>query len=636
MRTADEIAADWWSTLRPPPLRTVSQWADAERVLTTDSSAQPGRWRTEVTPYLREPMDRLSASDPCERVVLCVASQTGKTELGLNAEGYWSDDAPGPILHVVPRDEDLKKTSRQRIAPLIRSSPALAAKFASPKGRAAASSMYLREFSGGVLMMASAQSPAGLASMPVRYLVLDEIDRYPASAGSEGDPVSLAVQRTVSFSRRKILLTSTPTTLEGSRIWREYQRTGQRRYAIPCPHCGVPEPWEWEMLRWDPGKPSTAMLYCTHCGTGIDERDKRELLQLGQWTPDRPDIEDGSTYGYRLTALCAPYGWLPVSWGALAKRWEATASDPLERQVMVNVALALPFDDAATSTVDPDGLAERAEDYGARVAAGGLVLTAGVDVQADRVEASVWAWGAGEEAWLVDHAVIAGDPSGPALWDDLDRYLLQRWPHASGATLTVDAVCVDSGYMATTVQAWCAERRGRRVYAVKGSSSTDGNRAVWPTRGSRGKRGSGHAVYLLGVHAAKDALWGRLQREPPGPGSLHFPAGDGAVDLAYYEQIMAERVRVEGGRRRWHKPRGARSEALDCWVYAYAALLSMGATSRTLASGADRLAVLADAAQRAPAPTPAQPAPQPAQQPRTRPRPQRGGGSWLDRGSRLR
>ena len=624
MRTADEIAASWWHALRPPPLRSVSEWAEAERVLTTDSSAQPGRWRTEVTPYLREPMDRLSATDPCERVVMCVASQVGKSETALNAVGYWACDAPSPILYVLPKADTAKEVSRMRIAPMIAASPALTEAFGKAKGRA--SSMMLREFRGAALSMGSADSPSDLAAKSIRYLVLDEVDRFPASAGSEGDPVALAVQRTVSFSRRKILLTSTPTTLEGSRIWREYQRTGQRRYAIPCPHCGVPEPWEWEMLRWEPGKPQTAMVHCPHCGTGIDERDKRELLSLGRWTPDRPDLEDGSTYGYRLTALCAPYGWLPVSWAALAKRWEATEADPLERQVMVNVALALPYDDTAASTVDPDGLASRAERYPARVPAGGAVLTAGVDVQVDRVEASVWAWGDGEECWLVEHVVIPGDPSGPTLWADLDRYMQQRWAHESGALMGIDAACVDSGYMAEQVQAWCAERRGRRIWATKGSSAADPTRAVWPQRGSRGKRGTGHAVYLLGVHAAKDALWARLQREPPGPGSIHTPAGEGAPDLAWYEQIMAERLRMVNGKRRWMRPRGAQSEALDCWVYAYAALLSMGQSSRTVAAGRARLDAL---------PRAAQPAPQPRPYAQHRP-PSRTPTGWLAPGARLR
>lgn len=629
----------WWSALRPPPLRPVSEWADAERVLTTEASAQAGPWRTDTTPYLREIMDRMSASDPCERVDVMMASQLGKTEAILNVIGYVATDCPGPVLMVQPRDEDIRRYSRQRVAPMIRSSVELRSRFADARGRDGGASMALREFAGGALIMASAQSPAGLASMPIRVVLLDEVDRYPESAGAEGDPIDLAIQRTVSFARRKILLTSTPTAKGRSRIEAALAETGWREYHIPCPHCDHEQPWEWEALRWEPGRPDTAMLHCRACGAGIDERDKRELLLLGRWVPRHPGREDGRRYGYHASGLIAPYGWQGSSWRALAERWERSERDPSRRRVLVNTGLARTYDESEQTTVDPDSLQGRAEDYGAGVEApsGAVVVTAGVDVQQDRLEVSVYGWGAGEECWLLSHAVLPGDPSGPALWDDLDALLQRRWRHASGAMLPVEAVCVDSGYLAETVQAWCAARRARRIYATKGASTP--TRGVWPARGSRGKRGSGHAVYLLGVGAAKDALWRRLQRSDPGPGAVHTARAPhpAAPDSAWYEQIMAERPTMRAGQMHWERPRGARAEALDCWVYAYAGLLSMGSSSRTLARAALRLPVLpvgaaATAAEpptsTAPTPPPAAPTPPRHRRPQTP--------SWLAPGARLR
>ena len=620
----------WWAPLRPPPLRTVSEWADAERVLTSESAAMPGPWRTSTVPYMREISDRMSASDPCERVVAMLASQLGKTEAILNAIGYTVCDCPGPILMVQPRDNDVRDYSRRRVAPMIRASPELRRRFADPRSRDGGASMALREFVGGSVAMVSAQSPAGLASRAIRVLLLDEVDRYPVSAGAEGDPVELAVQRTVTYARRKILMTSTPTVRGRSRIESEMQRTGWRVYEIPCPHCGHAHPWEWDDLRWDRGRPETAAVHCRGCGAAIDERDKRELLPLGRWVPLYPEREDGRTYGYHATSLIAPFG-LGASWRSLAARWEASERDTEARRVFVNVAHGLPWDEAETATVDATGLQARGEIYPAPCPAGVVLLTAGVDVQADRLEASVWGWGAGEESWLIEHRAILGDPTTPAPWAALDAMLRERWTHESGAPLGVSASCVDSGAWAQQVQAWCAERRGLRAWATKGGADTA--RAVWPPRSSRGK--GGKAVWVIGVSAAKESLWRQVQIADPGPGYVHTPSP--GPDGEWYRQLISERPHIAGGRTSWVRDKGARAEALDCRVYAYAALCSLGATRRTLAISTRKLARAAQAAAPPTAPQPAAeaaPAPPPPKQrpPQRRRQP---AGSWLDPGARI-
>ncbi len=639
-----ELGADWWAPLRPPPLRTVSQWADTERVLTSESSAAPGPWRTSVTPYLREIMDRLSASDPCERVIAMVASQMGKTEAILNAIGYTAQDCPSPILMVQPRDADVKDYSRRRVAPMIRASPALRQRFADARSRDGGASMALREYVGGSVAMVSAQSPAGLAAKAIRVLLLDEVDRYPASAGAEGDPVELAIQRTVTFPRRKILMTSTPTVRGRSRVETEMQQTGWRVYHIPCPHCGHAHPWEWEDLRWERGRPETAAVYCRGCDAAIAEDAKRVLLARGQWVPTRPEREDGRAYGYQIEALSCPYGLGP-SWSSLARRWEASECDTEMRRVFVNVALARTWDETQLSTVDADGLHSRAEAYAAPCPAGVLTLTAGVDVQVDRLEVSVWGWGVGEESWLIEHRMLLGDPTTPAPWAALDAMLRERWTHQRGAELGIDASCVDSGAWAQQVQAWCAERRGMRVWATKGGS--DAARAVWPPRYSRG--GGGKAVWVIGVSAAKETLWRQAQIASPGAGYIH--TSDPGPDAEWYAQLVAERPRAHAGKTTWVRSKGARAEALDCRVYAYAALCSLGSTRRTFEQAAKRLAratSAVDAAARsattepasalaptpAPVNAPALPAPSAPLRPAKPRRPV--AGSWLDPGARLR
>lgn len=599
----------WWQTLSPPPLRTVSAWADAERMLDRSTSSMPGNWRTATTPYLREPMDRMSAHDPCERVVLDFGSQLGKSEALNNAIAAYVVDQPGPILLVQPTLDTAKRYSEQRIAPMIAATPSLRDRVAAARGRDGSNKLQLKTFPGGVLVIVGANAPSDLASMPIRYLLLDEVDRFPASAGGEGDPVELAIKRTSSFARRKIILTSTPTTQGASRIEYEMLQTGWREYHVPCPDCGHMQPLVWEQLRWDAGRPSSVQYHCRGCGVGIDEKHKRSMLPAGVWTPRHPEREDGRRYGYHISTLCAPWGWTSAGWPALVDEYERSSGDMQQRRVFVNTRLALTFDEADAADVDHDGLAARAEVYDRPVPDGVRVLTAGVDVQQDRLEVEVVGWGDGEESWSIEYAALPGDPTGPQVWADLDAFLQRQ---RDG--MTVASCCVDSGYLAEQVQRWCHDRRGRRVWAVKGM--TGANRPVWPKRGSRGKRGTGWMLWGVGVDNAKDVLWRRWPVESPGPGYCHFPHDR---DAEWYRQLLAERPTTErGGKRVWAKKRSERSEALDCRVYAYAALLSLLSAGRKI----DDVQT-----QRVEAPRPAAQPRAPA--PRSKPR-----SSWLDPGGR--
>lgn len=558
---------DGW---QPRPALSVSQWADTNRILDSSTSAEPGRWRTDRTPYLREIMDRLSDRDPVQIVVVMAGSQLGKSEAGNNWVGSVMDSTPGPMLMVQPTVEDAEAYSKQRIAPMIAASPALREKVAEPRSRDSGNTLLLKEFPGGFLKMVGSNAPSKLASTPIRFVFLDEIDRFPLDSGGEGDPVSLAYRRTATFPNRKLLLTSTPTVEGFSRIETAYLETDRRQYWVPCPRCG-----EFQVLhfrptdtasggvRWDSGAPHLAWYECDHCRGRIENHEKTTMLARGTWIAGAES--KAGAVGYHLSSLYSPHGW--VSWGMIATEFLSASKDPEKLKVFANTLLAETWKAGDGAQVKADGLAKRAERYAAPVPAPVLILTAGVDVQDDRLEVEVVGWGPGEESWSIAWHALSGDPTGPAVWRDLDEFLRREW-QGVGCTHRIRAVAVDSGYATQDVYRFCKGKESRRIWAVKGH---DGPRPVWPKQPRRGARIA--PMYSVGVDTAKDSIYARLRVEPPGPGALHFPDSHPS---AYYEQLTAERrqVTLYRGRelRKWIKPPGRRNEALDCRVYAYAAL----------------------------------------------------------------
>jgi len=330
---AAEILRAWANGLRPDPDLTVSEWADRHRMLSGRASAEPGRYRTIRTPYMREIMDRLSPGNPAQRVVFMKAAQVGATEAGNNWIGFVIHQAPGPMLAVQPTVELAKRNSRQRIDPLIDESPELRERVKPARSRDAGNTMLSKEFAGGILIMTGANSAVGLRSTPACYIFLDEAEpscaigpstmakAYPASADEEGDPVTLAEARSLTFAhRRKVLLVSTPTIRGLSRIEREYEASDQRRFFVPCPHCGTMQWLKFDRLRWQKGKPETAEYICEGCEQPIAEHHKTAMLEAGEWRATTTAAEP-TTVGYHLSALYSPVGWL--SWPRIARGWEA-------------------------------------------------------------------------------------------------------------------------------------------------------------------------------------------------------------------------------------------------------------------------------------------------------------------------
>ncbi len=602
---------------------TVSEWADTHRVLSGKASAEPGPWRTDRTPYLREPMDCLSTTSPVQRVVMQFAAQTGKTESGANWLGYIIHHAPGPLLMVQPTVDMAKRLSKQRLESLISETPALAERIAPARSRDSGNTMFSKEFPGGIMILTGANSATGLRSTPCRYIFLDEVDAFPHDVDGEGDPVTLAERRSTTFSRRKILLTSTPTVKDFSRIESEFLLSDQRRYFVPCPHCEHMQWLKWSQMKWDEGNPETAQYECESCGERFSESHKTQLLTAGEWRPTAPG--DGRTAGYHLSALYSPLGW--KSWAEIVDDFLKSKGDAPRLKTWVNTVLAETWEDDYAAKISAETLVERTELYEPRVVPEkAVVLTAGVDVQDNRLAVSVWAWGREEEGWLVDHQEIYGDPSGPELWKQLDQLLLQPFPHAVGNPLRPDVICIDSGgHFTGEVYQYARERRAYGVIAIKGASQRGkspigkGSKVDINWKGKALKKGA--EVFSVGTDTIKTTLYGRLRHNDPGPGYLHF---HNQLEVSYFEQLTAEKQVMRFHRgfpiREWVKKPNARNESTDTMVYAYAGL-------HRLYQRYDRRTIWDQLEKRAePA---ANPREQPAKAPLRSKKPAQGGGNFI-------
>ena len=584
---AEDILRVWRRGICPDPDLTVSQWADMHRKLSSRASAEPGQYRTARTPYLREIMDALSPNHPAQRVTFMKAAQVGATEAGNNWIGFVSHHAPGPMLAVLPTVEMAKRTSRGRIDPLIEDSPALKERVSPARSRDAGNSMLSKEFPGGILVLTGANSATGLRSMPARYVFLDEVDAYPASADEEGDPVTLAEARTTTFAhRRKVFMVSTPTIRGLSRIEREFEASDQRRYFVPCPHCGHMQWLQFERLRWSKGRPESAAYVCAGCERPIAEHHKTEMLARGEWQATAVS-SDPNAIGFHLSALYSPIGW--KSWEQIARDWlAAQGSDEMLRAAR-NTLLGETWTESGEAPAW-QRLADRRAAFPAQIPAGGLFLTAGADVQKDRIEVDIWAWGRGLESWFVDHIVIPGGPDDPVCWDRLTALLGQTWTHEKGAIMTLAKLAIDTGYESAAVYAWSRKQGIAQVAPVKGVEGF--NRATpvsGPTfvdatvNGRKLKRGARLWTVATATFKAETYRFLRIERpsEPDAripAGTIHLPEW---ADSEWLKQLVAEQLvtlRNKRGyaRQEWQKMR-ERNEALDIRVYARAAAWILGA-----------------------------------------------------------
>jgi phage terminase large subunit GpA-like protein len=547
----------------PEPDLTVSEWADEHRLLDQASSSEPGRWRTDRTPYLREIMDSLSASDESDIVVFQKGAQIGASEGGINFVLYAIHHAPAPMLYVLPTVDAAKRVSKQRIAPAIEAIPAVKDKVATPRARDSGNTLFQKDYPGGTLIMTGSNSAVGLRSMPARYLFLDEVDGFPQDLDGEGSPIQLAVRRTATFKRnRKIFMVSTPTVKGLSTIEEYYEQSDQRRYFVPCPECCEMQPIEWEQIVWDEGDPESAQFACKHCGALSSEAHKTNMLNAGQWRP----TAEGRYRGYHLSSLYSPAGW--YSWGdAAADFISAKHAGQEQLKTFVNTVLGRTWEELGEQ-IDPTGLIVRREEYPADLQF--KTTTVAVDVQKDRLELEHVGWDAKEESWGLEYIVLPGDTAQGAVWDDLTATLNDLKP---------DGVVIDSGYNTQLVYDYVAKRRF--CWAIKGQSGMglpliqDAQKRAMRLRKRRQRAVTPEPI---GVDQGKAIIMSRLQLPDPGPGYMHFPA-EAEYDDEYFAQLTAEKLvtRYTKGRPRqeWVQTR-PRNEALDVRVYGLACLRLLG------------------------------------------------------------
>ena len=600
------IRAVWAQHLLPAPVESISAWADKYRQIA--KGPEKGQWRTSRTPYLREPMECMSEGSGIERVVMQFATQLGKTEVLYNTILQRIHRSPMDMMIVQPTLTDSKDHSRERFMPTVRRMPEIESRLAKPSSRDESATWQTKSLAGGAtLFFAGANSARSLASKPLGLVCCDEIDGYPLDVDGEGDPLTLIGERMSNYSDRKLLLCSTPTIRDFSRIEAEYLASDRRRYHVPCPHCHQLQHLEWGAdkeygIKWHKSPdgramPETAHYVCRHCGAAIDEHHKTDMLANGCWIAEAPGAKFGTVAGFHLNKLYSPTGWR--SWRWMVAAWgdamEADrAGDSTKLKSFINTSLAETFEEQG-DRADEHALRRRAEPYPLRqVPHGGLVVTAGIDTQGDRLEAYAWAWGRGEESWLVDHQVIYGDPSLPETesgspWAALTEWRRLALTHASGAPIHITATAVDSGgHHTDQVYRYARRHAGDHVLAVKGSSMPGRAIIGKPTQiefNHHGKKiRNGGQLWLVGTDTAKGLLYARLQMAAVGPGYVHT---SDKLPSYVWEQITAERVvtRFFKGhpRREWIKPAGRRNEALDCAVYAMAAAWHIGVPRHTAA-----------------------------------------------------
>lgn len=570
--TAD-VLARCVAALKPPPEMTLSEWADKYRVLSAESSAEPGRWHTDKAPYQKEIMDAIG--DPhVRKVVIMSAAQIGKTDAFiLNTLAYYMDYQPAPILVMQPTLEMGQTFSKDRLAPMIRDTPELRDKV-DVKSRYSGNTIMKKNFPGGHVAIVGANSATGLASRPIKVLLADEVDRYPSSAGTEGDPLSLAQKRQTTFWDKKTVIVSTPVLKGHSRIETEYNQSTKEEWNVPCPDCGHYQPLVWANVVFDSKDPTGEVRYrCERCGNENNEYRWKQASKRGRYVAEVPDAE---ARGFHLNTLASTFcSWKEVVQKFLVAKEQLDQGNPEGMKVWVNTELGETWEERGEQ-LEENELISRREIYDAEVPDEVIVLTAGVDVQDDRFEVEVVGWGAGKESWGIRYQKIYGDLLKDQVWDDLDNFLMQSFSKADGTKLYILSCCVDSGgHHTDQVYRFTKARYERRIWAVKGKGGAEVPYIRNPSTNNRVKT----PLFIIGVDAGKALLYQRLKHETKGPNYCHFPENEEAgYDETYFRGLTSEKmvVRFKKGRSTvvWEikDTKYKRNEPLDLRNYATAAL----------------------------------------------------------------
>ena len=552
----------------------MSDWADAYRQLSQGAAAEPGRWRTEKAPHLREIMDSIS-DVKIRKVVVMSSAQIGKTEGPiLNTCGYYMQYDPAPVLIMQPTIQMAEAFSKDRLAKMLQDTPALAG-LVNDKGRNTGNTILQKIFPGGHITMVGANSPSSLASRPIQILLADEVDRYPATAGKEGDPLFLASERLTTFWNRKEVYVSTPTIKDASRIEAEYQHSSRGEWNVPCPNCGAMQPLTWSGVIFDPEDLGTIQYVCPHCGAVAPETAWKKGFVNGKYVHEDPE---NPVKGYHLNAMGSTLEqWKEIVEKFLLLNEEKKKGNIEPLKSWTNTKMGQTWEEEGTQA-DENELLKRREWYRCEVPPEVMYLTAGVDTQDDRFEIEVVGWGAEYESWGIKYAILYGDNSNmeSQVWKDLDNFLAQTFTRTDGARMKIICTCVDSGgHRSNQVYKFCKARFHRRIFAIRGSNDSAAAYIQKPTKTNREQA----YLFTLGVDTGKSLLLQRLQVQEEGPGYCHFPKEEEkGYNEAYFTGLTAEKQVLVYKKGRpyfeWRIKDAAhkRNEALDCRNYAAAAI----------------------------------------------------------------
>jgi phage terminase large subunit GpA-like protein len=558
--------------LAPRRAITVSQWADAHRILSSKGSQEPGRWRTSRNPPLREPMDCFSARSPVRDVVLMFPIQFGKTEVLMNALAYTMCESPGPIMVCLPSEVTMHKWIAQKLSPMIESTPEVQRVLTSMASRDAANSRTFKDFDGGQLYIEHAGTPGRLKMVSVRTLLVDELDEFANRLSSGDDPVAMLEGRTSAFpATYKRAYISTPGIRGVSRTEQLWEKSDQRRYYVPCPHCGHRQPLEWRGLHYTPDG-SQCWYVCRECGACIEEHHKTSMIAAGEWVPENPA---GTMRGYHINCLYYQLGLGP-RWLDLVRMWREAQSDPAKLKTFVNDRLAEPWDDPAMRAVRHNVIADRAEPVPLRpVPEWVLAVTVGIDTQDNRLAVQLLGWGRGMVCWPIDYVELPGDPADDPVWDSLTDLLSRPIERKDGALLWVDAGLIDiGGHRTEAVKAFVRSGRVRRLLAGFGATANNapvlgkGKAADVNWRGRMDPRGV--QIHQVGTVAIKHLLYSWLSADADREPEHRRVRFSEQLSSDYFGGLVSETYNPT--KNRFEPRRGApRNEPLDTWVYAYAA-----------------------------------------------------------------
>lgn len=561
LRRANNLFKNIVSVLKPPPKLTIDTWADNYRILSSKTSAEPGKWNTDRVPFQREVMRAIS-DKKTEKIVMMYGAQLSKTEILMNTFGFYADYDPAPVMFLMPTQKMAEDFATTRLNDMIQSTPQLRNKIIeSEKSR---DTKTQKEFSGGYIVLTGSNSATELASRPIRVLLADEIDRFPTDVKGEGDPLNLAIERTKTFWNKKIVLTSTPTVKGESRIEQEYENSTQEEYYIPCPKCGTMQRLQWKNIIFD-----GIGHKCEDCLEVSTEYEWKRNMKNGEWIPGNNEIDSYLVRGFHINELYSPFS----TWASIIKKFKESKGDVQLMKVFTNTALGETWEDKVEKMSFVD-LERRREHYGCEIPDRVAVLTAGVDVQDDRIEVEIVGWGVEEESWGIYYKILMGSPGENYVWEQLDRILNTEFSYSNGEKIRVLCTCIDTGgHFTKEVYDYVKPREISRVFGVKGQGGEGKAFIGKPSRGNS----RGITLFPIGVNTGKETIISRLRIDMPGAKYMHFPdSPERGYDEPYFKGLTSEVKTVvwEKGVRKtiWKVTGDKRNEPLDIRNYAYAAL----------------------------------------------------------------